>query len=94
MGHLGYLKSPGNSTLTEYRVDRTTMATIIAKPRMFWTRVFLYFPISSSLLRSNIRNVNAAGNRVTAITCTKSVIRMSGALGIKTTAAAVIKAKK
>ena len=52
---------------------------------MFSQVVFTYPPMVFLLFSRRIRNTRAAGSRVTAITCTNSVISTSGALGISTT---------
>ena len=70
------------------------IAITITIAATFWSREFRYFPMISSLFKRRIKNTSAAGSRVTAITCTKSVIRTSGAFGIRTTAPALMSAKK
>jgi len=60
----------------------------------FWDRVLTRSAMVFLSFRKRIRNTNAGGSRVVAITCTNSVISTSGARGISTTVPASIRSKK
>ena len=71
-----------------YKDETAITATTIAQSITFWSFVFTYGPINSLSFSSRIRNTKAAGRRVTATACTKSVISTEGTFGIRTIAPA------
>ena len=62
--------------------------TTIVMEMIFQMRLFLYSPTTSFSFSSKMRKTNAAGRRVTAMTCTIRVIVTRGAPGMRTMAAA------
>ena len=70
------------------------MTTTIELVTIFCHRLLVYSPMVFLLFSNRIKNTRAAGNRVTATTCTNRVINTSGALGISTTNPAVMSVMK